>query len=710
MNPDEHKMDGDFLGHIPRKKKPKAAAPPAAAQAAEDIPIPRKKKPKMLLHRAQEQERAAASSSGGERGGHHHYGGQQRKKSYLKSASGSGSLPYLSERKPSGSVLERSNTSGPVTSETSRVRIVSETPFVVRIKTKDIPFTTGTASVSRSSMGRRTGSSSSTASRSTTNKRQRVSAVSYQELEDTDSDDFMTEEEEQELLRKRAKKKRRKLEKVGGSTNEAAEEVGVAQQSAMAVTLAPVNPNVIESPPAGVLSTLWYSRECFLHVFVMEKIYGWKTRPKVQLVEENHEQPKEEKIEDQDETVKPLSLTTTRSLELAEAIRLQRKALATADVWADPKKRMEISRINPSNCPFVMGMAEAASQTEKGGASGKKKSYKLQSVASDEAASTAAGSREEVLLVKWRGRSHMHCSWERASDVQRLDPSTSSTARNKIRRFYQNQEITYGSNWKHVLEEERATAASIHSHGISGIADNKTPSAMAAAEDEADEVEEHFSPQCLEIERVLVCDENEMNMEVLAKQRAINIRDEQEELNRKERGQQEVEYGNAATGAVSSKKVAPQEDVDVPWDPEDNVRYVVKWKGLPYAEMTWEYWRDIKRDAVDEAEDFWFRQRAPDLEEARQITNRPHPHIRDFKKLQESPAYGLSKRCRPVAKLEGEDDDMPVAATESDPGFRLRSYQLEGVNWLLFNWWNRRSCILADEMVSGRDCFAYCNW
>ncbi|MEQ2212042.1 hypothetical protein XENOCAPTIV_023765, partial [Xenoophorus captivus] len=32
----------------------------------------------------------------------------------------------------------------------------------------------------------------------------------------------------------------------------------------------------------------------------------------------------------------------------------------------------------------------------------------------------------------------------------------------------------------------------------------------------------------------------------------------------------------------------------------------------------------------------------------------------------------------------------------------LREYQLEGVNWLLFNWYNRQNCILADEMGLGK--------
>ena len=31
-------------------------------------------------------------------------------------------------------------------------------------------------------------------------------------------------------------------------------------------------------------------------------------------------------------------------------------------------------------------------------------------------------------------------------------------------------------------------------------------------------------------------------------------------------------------------------------------------------------------------------------------------------------------------------------------GFMLRDYQLEGVNWLVWNWFNKRPSILADEM------------
>jgi len=197
----------------------------------------------------------------------------------------------------------------------------------------------------------------------------------------------------------------------------------------------------------------------------------------------------------------------------------------------------------------------------------------------------------------------------------------------------------------------------------------------------------------LELERILACDESEMNMEVLAKQRAKNILAEQEDLALKEKA------SDVRTAWLDHVVEAPE--VSESWDPEDNVRYVVKWKGLPTSEMTWEYWRDIKRDGVDLAEDFWYRQQPPTVQEVKDAVLKKHPSLGAFSKLKESPVYGISARSRPVASLEGESPSSPEDEESPFEGFRLRSYQLEGVNWLLFNWWNKRSCILADEMGLG---------
>ena len=437
---------------------------------------------------------------------------------------------------------------------------------------------------------------------------------------------------------------------------------------------------VVESPPPGMLSTLWYSRECMLHVWVVEKIVGWKSRPITSLQWQD--------------------ANALKFLDPHEAHSLSQKALTHVDFWNDPRKRMEVSRINVTSCPVVTTIA-AEREKIKSMEENVTPMYTLQ-VSNDQ--------KEDVLLVKWRGRSYLHCSWERPSDIQKMD-TANQTARHKIRRYYLSQEVLLGPDWKRLIEEERATAAAIHSHGdMVTLAEGG--SGTSTADQQAGD-EEFFPAQMLEIERIVGCDENEMDMNVLATQRALNIRAEQEELRRKEEA-------DAAADAVvaddhsSRTKPKPhhhplmiQDLVDIhrkeePWDPEGNVRYVVKWKGLPWADLTWEYWRDIKRDAVDEAEDFWDRQKPPSPQLIKEILNKPHPHVRDFRKLQDSATYGITSRVRPVAKL-GDGLDLPEEEeSEAKQGFRLRSYQLEGVNWLLFNWWNKRSCILADEMGLGK--------
>ena len=36
---------------------------------------------------------------------------------------------------------------------------------------------------------------------------------------------------------------------------------------------------------------------------------------------------------------------------------------------------------------------------------------------------------------------------------------------------------------------------------------------------------------------------------------------------------------------------------------------------------------------------------------------------------------------------------------DNNNDFSLRSYQIEGLNWMVWNWQNKRNSILADEMV-----------
>uniref|UniRef100_A0A669QM54 Chromodomain helicase DNA binding protein 6 n=1 Tax=Phasianus colchicus TaxID=9054 RepID=A0A669QM54_PHACC len=87
---------------------------------------------------------------------------------------------------------------------------------------------------------------------------------------------------------------------------------------------------------------------------------------------------------------------------------------------------------------------------------------------------------------------------------------------------------------------------------------------------------------------------------------------------------------------------------------EEVTHYLVKWCSLPYEESTWE----LEEDGLATLDICLFLSMnlAPKLEKSREYKN----------------------------------------------SNQLREYQLEGMNWLLFNWYNRKNCILADEMGLGK--------
>uniref|UniRef100_A0A4W3JTQ7 Chromodomain helicase DNA binding protein 7 n=1 Tax=Callorhinchus milii TaxID=7868 RepID=A0A4W3JTQ7_CALMI len=101
---------------------------------------------------------------------------------------------------------------------------------------------------------------------------------------------------------------------------------------------------------------------------------------------------------------------------------------------------------------------------------------------------------------------------------------------------------------------------------------------------------------------------------------------------------------------------------------EPITHYLVKWCSLPYEDSTWELKKDVEQVKIDEFDNL----RA--VEPRTQRVERP-------------PATSWTK-------LENSRDYRN--------GNQLREYQLEGVNWLLFNWYNSQNCILADEMGLGK--------
>ncbi|XP_036007904.1 chromodomain-helicase-DNA-binding protein 6 [Fundulus heteroclitus] len=101
---------------------------------------------------------------------------------------------------------------------------------------------------------------------------------------------------------------------------------------------------------------------------------------------------------------------------------------------------------------------------------------------------------------------------------------------------------------------------------------------------------------------------------------------------------------------------------------EEVTHYLVKWCSLSYEEATWELQEDLDPEK-----------------------------IKEFEEIQKLPP-GLRHMERPPPEKWQKLD----RSRDYRNGNQLREYQLEGMNWLMFNWYNRKNCILADEMGLGK--------
>uniref|UniRef100_A0A0C9QNG6 Chd7_2 protein n=1 Tax=Fopius arisanus TaxID=64838 RepID=A0A0C9QNG6_9HYME len=98
--------------------------------------------------------------------------------------------------------------------------------------------------------------------------------------------------------------------------------------------------------------------------------------------------------------------------------------------------------------------------------------------------------------------------------------------------------------------------------------------------------------------------------------------------------------------------------------------YLVKWRSLQYEDSTWELEEDVDSEKIAQFRKF---NKVPSKD---QWKPKKKPTASQWQKLDESPVY--------------------------KSGNSLRPYQLEGLNWLLFSWYNGHNCILADEMGLGK--------
>ena len=81
-------------------------------------------------------------------------------------------------------------------------------------------------------------------------------------------------------------------------------------------------------------------------------------------------------------------------------------------------------------------------------------------------AQSSTSKHEEVLLIKWRVRSYLHSSWERRCDMEKFDP-TGTTSKSKVRRYVQAQEALFGLKWNHIVDKHRTEIhRQIYPHGF----------------------------------------------------------------------------------------------------------------------------------------------------------------------------------------------------------------------------------------------------
>lgn len=133
-------------------------------------------------------------------------------------------------------------------------------------------------------------------------------------------------------------------------------------------------------------------------------------------------------------------------------------------------------------------------------------------------------------------------------------------------------------------------------------------------------------------------------------------------------------------------------------------QFLVKWGNTPYSASTYEFERDLivnDIDYKDELKDFLRRSRKPSTKEANESKKKAKTEFRRlYKTFGEK--YQISEEANNRLSKEFQEELM---TQEYKNGGNLRDYQAEGVAWIMSNYVNDRSSILADEVCTGEGVF-----
>eukprot|EP00941_MAST-03F_sp_MAST-3F-sp1_P003065 g3065.t1 len=267
---------------------------------------------------------------------------------------------------------------------------------------------------------------------------------------------------------------------------------------------------------------------------------------------------------------------------------------------------------------------------------------------------------KEQYLIKWKNKSHLHATWEDASVMSLWFPKGPAKWKQAITMFLKKQEKLIWSGG--VVEEfgfnpEFAEPEKLLEMKVFPNPTVETMESMAEKKDDAISV-----------------DGLEVKMDNTQPQLSLSLGNVEEESS--------VDPNVSAVKKYEARiqKLGRRLGC-IPPAPTGRW-FLVKWHGLQHEECTWESEVDLKSTAT-------FREALERFELQRSVVQsapppkRPSPSM--YKELKVSPVY--AERPGPNGKVIK---------------FQLRDYQLIGLNWLLFNWFNRRPSILADEMGLGK--------
>lgn len=132
--------------------------------------------------------------------------------------------------------------------------------------------------------------------------------------------------------------------------------------------------------------------------------------------------------------------------------------------------------------------------------------------------------------------------------------------------------------------------------------------------------------------------------------------------------------------------------------------YLVKWKELPYDQVSWEYEKSPDGVVIED-----LPEAIRIYQERRQAVEESCADERDRKNKSSKKRKRSHQRSEACAKFYPERSSVdPRKKYEVQPdfidatGMELHPYQLEGINWLRFSWANETDTILADEMGLGK--------